>query len=203
MPSSAIRSALYGSSTSKTLSLPDGLNGLGSLNTALSSGSSGMWQVTHPSVVNSASPRSAASRAAEDGGSARTGAGRVAWNSTRAVMSPRVSSSAIPSASWSIESPNRSDACIPKCWFIAFTANSRRETIVPFCMNGRITRSSFTPSTRSVSNVPSGLAVMRPNETPLLESSAATSAPVCRARRRASSRMACRSDVISRARSST
>ena len=196
------RSTSYGESTSATCSLPLGLNGFGSLNTGFSSGSSGTWHDAHPIEENSASPRSDAARASGFSDSTLTGTGSVAWNITSAVMSPLDSSSALPSASWSIASPNRSDACIPKCWFIAFTANSRSETIVPFCMNGLTIRSVSTPSSSSMPMVPSGRAVILPNPTPFDHSSIVTSPPLFDASRLASSRVACRSDVISRASSS-
>src|SRR6267154_2232388 len=47
------------------------------------------------------------------------------------------------------------------------TRNSRMEIVLPSAKNGRTRRSLFTPLTCVVSTLPSGLAVIEPNETPL------------------------------------
>ena len=197
-----VRSTSSAAVTSAGRRLPGGLNGLGSLKTGSSSTSSGTWQVAQPSVVKSSSPWFTAASATGELGSTRPGTGKVAWKIVAAVTSPSVSSSGLPSASGSASLPKRSTDCIPWWWFMALFVNSRSETTTPFWWKGRTTRSAFTPATALVSNVPSGLAVSAPKPTPLVASARLIGKPAVWAWASASARIACRSRVISRAKSS-
>ena len=81
--------------------------------------------------------------------------------------------------------------------------NCRSEVNTPLRLNGLTMRSASTPSIASRSTMPSGWATIEPNRTPLVTRSARASLPVARASATAAARIACKSAVISRAKSST
>ncbi len=73
----------------------------------------------------------------------------------------------------------------------------------PLRLNGLTMRSESTPSMASRSTMPSAWAMIEPKRTPLVTRSACASLPVAQASAMAAARIACKSAVISRARSST
>ena len=86
---------------------------------------------------------------------------------------------------------------------MALIENWRSEVKTPLRLNGRRIRSASTPSIRSSSTMPSGLAVRVPKRTPLLTRSTSHTFPVSHACRTAWARKPCKSPVISRASNST
>ena len=81
--------------------------------------------------------------------------------------------------------------------------NWRSEVNTPLRLNGLTMRSESTPSMASRSTMPSGCATIEPNRTPFDTRSTRASLPVAQASAIAEARIACKSAVISRARSST
>ena len=81
--------------------------------------------------------------------------------------------------------------------------NWRSDVNTPFRLNGLTMRSASTPSIESRSTMPSGWATIEPKRTPLVTRSACASLPEAQASAIAAARIACKSAVISRARSST
>ena len=79
------------------------------------------------------------------------------------------------------------------------TRNSRMEMVLPSAKKGRTRRSGFTPLTCVVSTLPSGLAVIEPNDTPLASSWRVTGWPFFLASAIAPARIARISPVISSA----
>src|SRR3984957_9978880 len=85
----------------------------------------------------------------------------------------------------------------------ALMVNWRSDVNTPLRLNGLTIRSESTPSMASRSTMPSGWATIEPKRTPLVTRSACASLPLAPASVIAAARIACRSPVISRARSST